>query len=76
MVILFEVYGAGEEAIAGADGRSLARSLRSRGNFDPVFHDHFMGLDAAVSAVVESNDVLAIIGAGSIGGLVEDFLAA
>ena len=76
MVILFEVYSAGEKAIAGADGRSLARSLRNRGNFDPVFLDHFVSLDVAVSAVVKNDDVIAVIGAGSIGRLVDEFLAA
>ena len=72
----FEVYSAGEKEIAGADGRSLARSLRNRGNFDPVFLDHFVSLDLAVSAVAKNGDVIAVIGAGSIGRLVDDFLAA
>jgi UDP-N-acetylmuramate-alanine ligase len=76
MVILFEVYSAGEKQIVGADGRSLARSLRNRGNFDPVFLDHFVSLDVAVSAVAKNGDVIAVIGAGSIGRLVEEFLAA
>jgi len=76
MVILFEVYSAGEKAIAGADGRSLARSLRNRGNFDPVFLDHFVSLDAAVSSVAKNGDVIAVIGAGSVGRLVDEFLAA
>ena len=76
MVILFEVYSAGEKQIAGADGRSLARSLRNRGNFDPVFLDHFVSLDVAVSAVAKNGDVIAVIGAGSIGRLVDEFLAA
>ena len=54
----------------------MARSLRSRGKFDPVFLDHFVKLDVAVSAVVKNDDVIAVIGAGSIGRLVDEFLAA
>jgi len=75
MVVLFEVYGAGEEPIAGADGRSLTRSIRNRGKFDPVFQDNCFSLEDAVADVIENNDVLAVIGAGSIGRLVEELKA-
>src|SRR6056297_3365910 len=37
LLLLLDVYAAGEAPIAGADGRSLARSLRQRGPRDPVF---------------------------------------
>ena len=37
VLILTEVYSAGEEAISGADGRALARAIRSRGRVEPVF---------------------------------------
>jgi len=75
MVVLFEVYGAGEEPIAGADGRSLTRSIRNRGKFDPVFKDNCFSLEDAVADVIENDDVIAVIGAGSIGYLVEELIA-
>ena len=39
MVLLTEVYPAGEAPIVAADGRSLARALRIAGKVDPVFVD-------------------------------------
>ena len=35
-LVLTEVYPAGEAPIAGADARSLARAIRTRGRIDPV----------------------------------------
>ena len=37
VLVLLDVYPAGEEPIAGADSRSLSRSIRQRGKLDPVF---------------------------------------
>jgi len=37
VLVLLEVYGAGEEPIAGADGKALARGIRQRGAVNPVF---------------------------------------
>ena len=37
VLVLSEVYASGESPIAGADGRSLARAVRSRGLVDPIF---------------------------------------
>ena len=38
VLLLTEVYSAGEEPISGADGRSLSRSIRNRGQIDPIFN--------------------------------------
>jgi UDP-N-acetylmuramate--alanine ligase len=37
LLVLCEVYAAGEQPIPGADGRSLSRAIRSRGQVEPVF---------------------------------------
>lgn len=37
VLIMLDVYAAGEKPIAGADGRSLCRTIRSRGKIDPIF---------------------------------------
>ncbi|MGD8875168.1 MAG: UDP-N-acetylmuramate--L-alanine ligase, partial [Gammaproteobacteria bacterium] len=37
VLLLCEVYAAGETPISGADGRALARGIRARGQVDPVF---------------------------------------
>jgi len=36
-LLLMDVYSAGEPAIPGADGRALCRSIRQRGQVEPVF---------------------------------------
>ena len=37
VLLMLEVYPAGESPIAGADSRSLCRGIRSRGRVDPTF---------------------------------------
>ncbi len=67
VLILLEVYAAGEAPITGADGRSLARAIRSRGQVDPVFVEDISELAEAVNNVVNKGDVLVTLGAGNIG---------
>ena len=66
-LILLDVYPAGEAPIAGADGRSLARAIRNRGHVDPVFVEGPEQLPEALAGVLRNDDVLLLLGAGSIG---------
>ncbi|MFZ5493589.1 MAG: UDP-N-acetylmuramate--L-alanine ligase [Pseudomonadota bacterium] len=66
-LLLCEVYAAGEAPIAGADGRALARAIRSRGRIEPVFVEHLAELPASLGALVQDGDVIVTLGAGSIG---------
>lgn len=66
-LILLEVYAAGEAPIKGADGRALSRAIRSRGRIEPVFVAELDELEAVLAGVVEDNDNLLMLGAGSIG---------
>ncbi len=68
-LLLLEVYAAGEAAIAGADGRSLARSIRNRGRVDPVFVAQVQDLPEALLGVLKDGDLLLTLGAGDIGGM-------
>jgi len=67
VVVLTEVYPAGEALIVAADGRSLARALRVAGKVDPVFVDEVEGLPEAVLGQAHGGDVVIVMGAGSIG---------
>ena len=69
VLVLLNVYAAGEDEIAGADSRSLARSVRSRGVVDPVFIEEHAELYAVLSDVVLKDDVVIFQGAGDIGKL-------
>jgi len=67
VLLLTEVYAAGERPISGADGRSLARAVRARGKVDPVFVEDVHTLPELLKDVLQPNDVLLTLGAGSIG---------
>lgn len=69
VLILLEVYSAGETSIAGADGRTLAFSIRNRGKLDPIFMPEKSGLSDILSNVLEHDDILIMQGAGDIGAL-------
>ena len=66
-LVLTEVYPAGEAPIAGADGRALARAIRSRGQVEPVFVPELEDLPSVLPGIVRDGDLLVTLGAGSIG---------
>ena len=66
VVLLTEVYAAGEAAIESADGRSLARALRLAGDIVPVFVADIAGMPQAIIEHVRAADVVLCMGAGSI----------
>ena len=67
VLVLMDVYSANEEPIAGADGRSLARSIRNRGQVDPIFVSDQEDIVTALQNQLQDGDVLLTLGAGSVG---------
>ncbi|MDP5142052.1 UDP-N-acetylmuramate--L-alanine ligase [Rheinheimera baltica] len=74
-LLLLEVYSAGEAPIAGADSRSLCRSIRARGTIDPVYVAEPQELAPSLATVLQDGDVLLTQGAGNIGALVKQLAA-
>ena len=69
-LLLLEVYAAGEKPIVGADSRALARSLRLRGEVEPILIDPVEGnLQATLQKVLQANDLLLTQGAGNVGAI-------
>jgi len=68
-LIVTEIYAAGEEHIAGADGRALCAAIRARGRVNPVFVEDLKELNSTIIGVIENGDVLLTLGAGSIGSI-------
>jgi len=66
VVLLAEVYSAGEAPIVAADSRALARAMRVRSHTDPVFVDAIGDMAAAAVRTARDGDVLLCMGAGSI----------
>jgi UDP-N-acetylmuramate--alanine ligase len=69
MVLLSEVYAAGETPIVAADGRALVRALRVAGKVEPIFVDDIANMAQAVIDTARSGDVVMCMGAGSIGAV-------
>jgi UDP-N-acetylmuramate--alanine ligase len=67
VLVLTDVYPAGEAPIAGADGRALARAVRARGKVDPVLVAHPRDLKDTLPALLRDGDLLLLLGAGDIG---------
>ena len=76
VLVLTEIYPAGEAPIAGADGRALARAVRARGKVDPVLIDHPREMAGVLPALLEDGDVLLLLGAGDIGAAANDLAKA
>jgi UDP-N-acetylmuramate--alanine ligase len=69
VVLLAEVYAAGEPEIVAADGRALARAVRVAGKVEPVFVEDIGAMAEAIRRVARGGDVVLTMGAGSIGNV-------
>ena len=69
VLVLGEVYAAGEAPLSGADGRALSRGIRARGHIDPVFVEELDTLPAVLNDLLQDGDVLLTLGAGNIGSV-------
>ncbi|CAH0534448.1 UDP-N-acetylmuramate--L-alanine ligase [Vibrio stylophorae] len=69
VLLMLDVYPAGEAPIPGADGRSLCRTIRGRGLVDPIFVPGIDALPAALANVMQANDMVLTQGAGDVGKL-------
>ncbi|MDB5754687.1 MAG: UDP-N-acetylmuramate--L-alanine ligase [Massilia sp.] len=69
VLLLADVYAAGEAPIVAADGRSLAHALRVGGKIEPIFVESIADMPAAIMNVVRDGDVVITMGAGSISGI-------
>lgn len=69
VLILLEVYSAGEQPIPGVDSRSLCRNIRARGKVEPVFVADAAQLSETLNSILEKDDVVLFQGAGTVGQL-------
>jgi len=66
VLLVTEVYAAGEAPIADADGRAICRAVRTRGRVEPVFCARAEDLGDALEPLLRDDDVLVTMGAGNI----------
>jgi UDP-N-acetylmuramate--alanine ligase len=72
VLLVTEVYAAGETPIAGADGRAICRAVRSRGVVEPVFVERVDDLADALRGVLHDGDVVLTMGAGNMGDVAHE----
>lgn len=67
VLLMLDVYSAGETHIPGADSRSLCRTIRGRGKIDPVFISSVGSLPSVLANILQAGDLILTQGAGDIG---------
>ena len=72
VLIVMEVYPAGEAKIAGADAKSLCRAIRLRGQVEPIFVENKQELFTVLPSVLNENDLVLTLGAGDIGRIANE----
>ncbi|WP_227431082.1 UDP-N-acetylmuramate--L-alanine ligase [Psychrobacter sp. I-STPA6b] len=65
-LLLMDVYSAGESPIVGADTKALARSIRLRGEVEPMLVDKD-NLAPVMQRIIKAGDLLITQGAGNVG---------
>ena len=76
VLIVTDVYAAGEQTLAHATGRALCRSIRTRGKVEPLFVKDVQTLPDVLPNLLSDGDILLTMGAGNIGQIAQDFVAA
>jgi UDP-N-acetylmuramate--alanine ligase len=66
LVVLSEVYSAGEAEIDGVDSRALCQSIRARGKVDPVLVPEIDDVFGVLEGLLLDDDLVLLMGAGSI----------
>ena len=69
VLLLLDVYAAGENIIPGADSRSLSRSIRQRGQVEPIFVQSIDQVEGILNDISCTGDVVLTQGAGNVGAL-------
>lgn len=66
-LFLLDVYAAGETPLINADSKSLARSIRQRGQIEPIYVSEIEQLSELLATQLEDGDMVLTQGAGNIG---------
>ncbi|MGM0632818.1 MAG: UDP-N-acetylmuramate--L-alanine ligase, partial [Pseudomonadota bacterium] len=69
VLLMLDVYSAGEASIPGADSRSLCGSIRQRGRVDPIYVEDQAEVQHVLAGVLRDGDIVITQGAGSVGAL-------
>ncbi|GGW94205.1 UDP-N-acetylmuramate--L-alanine ligase [Alteromonas halophila] len=76
VLLLLDVYAASEKPIEGVDSKALCRSIRQRGQVEPVYVGGAAQLPAILGNMLEDGDIVMTQGAGNIGQVAKTLAAA
>ena len=75
-LFLLNIYSAGEKNLKGVTSENLAKAVRDRSDTEvKVVKSQNLTLENIVGSLVSENDLVLVMGAGSIGKIVENFMA-
>ena len=66
LLIVVDVYAAGEEPLPGADGRALCQGIRQLGALNPIFAESPDAGSDVLPSVLREGDILVVQGAGNV----------
>ncbi len=69
VLVLMDIYPAGETPLVGIDSPALARAIVQKGGPAPVLVSGVEDVEAALSGLVEDDDLVLLMGAGDVGRL-------
>jgi len=69
-VVVLDIYGAREEAVAGVDSKIITENMST----EVVFEPDFQAVPAAVAAITHPGDLVMTMGAGSVTTLADEIL--
>jgi UDP-N-acetylmuramate--alanine ligase len=75
VLVLTDIYAAGEQAIEGINSSALCQSIRVRGEVEPVLVPTVEELMTALPSILEDGDLVLLLGAGSIGWVASELRA-
>jgi UDP-N-acetylmuramate--alanine ligase len=70
VLLILDVYSAGEDGIAGASSKNICGSIRQRGKVDPIYAASLEAVPDLIAGVVKPGDIVLTQGAGSVTQLV------
>ncbi len=70
VLLILDVYSAGEEPIPGAGSKNLCGSIRQRGGIDPIYVESIEEVPYLLGELVRGDDFVMTQGAGSVSKLV------
>ena len=76
VLLLLDIYAASETPIEGVDSKSLCRSIRQRGQVEPVYVGNKTALPEILANILQDNDIVMTQGAGNIGQIAKQLAQA